>query len=300
MSEPGASGSAGRELDWLAGRFEENRDRLRGVAYRMLGSAAEADDAVQETWLRVSRAGAGEVGNLAGWLTTITARVCLTMLQARRSRREEPAGARPPEPAGRRDGDGPEDQAVLADSVGLALLAVLDTLSPAERVALVLHDMFAVTFEEIAPILDRSPAAARQLASRARRRVQGTAPDAAADRARQRTVVAAFLAASRRGDFAALLRLLDPDVVLRADRAAVRLGAPGRLRGARDVAGTFCGRARAARLALIDGLAGLAWAPGGRPRVVFTFTISGGTIAAIDMTADPGRLRRLDVAITGG
>jgi len=285
------------ELDWLAGRFEENRDRLRGVAYRMLGSAAEADDAVQEAWLRVSRADAGGVENLPGWLTTITARVCLNMLQARRSRPEEPRGAQPPEPAGQRDGQDPADEALLADSVGLALLAVLDTLSPAERVAFILHDMFAVTFEEIAPIVDRSPAATRQLASRARRRVQGAAPHTDADRARQRRVVTAFLAASRRGDFAALLELLDPGVILRADRAAVRIGAPLQLHGARDVAGRFSGQARAAQLALIDGVAGLAWTPGGKPRVVFTFTIAGGKITAIDMTADPGRLGQLDLAI---
>jgi RNA polymerase sigma factor (sigma-70 family) len=287
------------ELDWLAGRFEENRDRLRGVAYRMLGSAAEADDAVQEAWLRVSRSGANGVENLAGWLTTVTARVCLNMLQARRSRPEEPAGAQPPEPAGPRDGPGPEDQALLADSVGLALLAVLDTLSPEERVAFILHDMFAVTFEEIAPIVDRSPAATRQLASRARRRIQGAAPATDADPARQRKVVTAFLAASQRGDFTALLELLDPGVVLRADRASVRIGAPGQLTGAHDVAGRFCGQAQAAQLALIDGVAGLAWAPGGTPRVVFTFAVTGGKITAITMTGDPARLSQLDLAILG-
>jgi RNA polymerase sigma factor (sigma-70 family) len=285
------------ELDWLAGRFEENRGRLRGVAYRMLGSAAEADDAVQETWLRVSRADADGVENLPGWLTTITARVCLNMLQARRSRPEEPTGAQPPEPAGPEEGQGPEDEVLLADSVGLALLAVLDTLSPAERVAFILHDMFAVTFEEIAPIVDRSPAATRQLASRARRRIQGASPATDADRARQRKVVTAFLAASKRGDFAALLELLDPGVVLRADQAAVRIGAPVLLNGAYDVAGRFSGQAQAAQLALIDGVAGLAWVPGGTPRVIFTFTMSGEKIAAIDMTADPGRLRQLDLAI---
>ena len=285
------------ELDWLAGRFEENRDRLRGVAYRMLGSAAEADDAVQETWLRVSRSDAGDVENLAGWLTTITARVCLNMLQARRSRPEELAGAQPPEPSGPGAGQGPEDEALLADSVGLALLAVLDTLSPAERVAFILHDMFAVTFEEIAPIVDRSPVATRQLASRARRRIQGAAPATDADRVRQRRVVTAFLAASHRGDFAALLELLDPGVVLRADQAAVRIGAPAQLRGAHNVAGRFSGQARAAQLALIDGVAGLAWAPAGKPRVVFTFTITGEKVTAIDMTADAGRLGQLDLAI---
>jgi len=289
------------ELDWLAGRFEENRGHLHAVAYRMLGTAAEAEDAVQEAWLRVSRADAGEVENLAGWLTTITARVCLNMLQARRSHPEEPAGAQPPEPApAQQDGQNPEDQALLADSVGYALLVVLDTLAPAERVAFVLHDMFAVPFEEIAPIVDRSPAAARQLASRARRRIQGAAPDRPADRVRQRELIAAFLAAAQRGDFAALLELLDPDVMLRSDQAAARIGAPGEVRGAAEVAGLFSGRSQAAKLALVDGAAGLVWAPHGQPRVVFTFTITRGKIAAIDMTADPGRLRQFDVAITDG
>jgi RNA polymerase sigma factor (sigma-70 family) len=287
------------ELDSLAGRFEENRPRLHAVAYRMLGTAAEAEDAVQEAWLRVSRAHSGDVKNLAGWLTTITARICLNMLQARRSRPEELTGARPPEPASApRDGHGPEEQALLAESVGYALLAVLDTLAPAERVAFVLHDTFAVPFEEIGPIVDRSPAAARQLASRARRRIQGAAPAQPADRARQQEIVAAFLAAAQRGDFAALLELLDPDVMLRGDQAAVRIGAPGQARGTAQVADLFSGRAQGARLALIDGAAGIAWAPHGQPRVIFIFTISRGTITAIDLIADPSRLRQHRVAIT--
>ena len=293
------------ELEWLVGRFEENRTRLRSVALRMLGSASEADDAVQEAWLRVSRADAGEVENLAGWLTTITARVCLNMLQARRARPEEPAGTHPPElpAAAYQDAQDPGDQVLLADSVGQALLVVLDTLSPAERVAFVLHDMFAVPFEDIAPIVGRSPAAARQLASRARRRVQGTAPALeapAADGARQRELVAAFLAASQRGDFAALLELLDPGVVYRADQAGTRMGAPAEVHGTADVARIFSGRAQAAQLALVNGTAAIVWAPAGQPRVVFTFTITCGKITAIDMTADPGHLSQLDVAILHG
>jgi RNA polymerase sigma factor (sigma-70 family) len=289
------------QRDWLAERFETHRPRLRAVAYRMLGSASEADDAVQEAWLRLSRADAGEIENLGGWLTTVVARVCLNLLQSRKSRREEPLGAHlPEETATGQDGPDPEQQALLADSVGLALLVVLDTLAPAERLAFVLHDMFDVPFEEIAPIVGRSPAAARQLASRARRRVRGAeaAPDA--DHARQRAVVDAFLAAARGGDFQALLAVLDPDVVLRSDQAAVQVGASGELHGAAVVADTFAGRARAARPALIDGAAGLVWTPGGVPRVVFGFTIAGGRIVAIDVVADPERLSRLQVALLDG
>jgi RNA polymerase sigma factor (sigma-70 family) len=283
--------------DWLAERFETHRPRLRAVAYRMLGSASEADDAVQEAWLRLGRADAGEIDNLGGWLTTVVARVCLNLLQSRKSRREEPLEAHLPEEAATEDGPDPEQQALLADSVGLALLVVLDTLAPAERLAFVLHDMFDVPFEEIAPIVGRSPAAARQLASRARRRVRGAeaAPDA--DLARQRAVVDAFLAAARGGDFQALLAVLDPDVVLRSDQAAVQVGASRELHGAAAVAGTFAGRARAARPALIDGAAGLVWAPGGVPRVAFGFTIADGRIVAIDVVADPERLSRLQVAL---
>jgi RNA polymerase sigma factor (sigma-70 family) len=286
------------EGDWLARRFEEHRGRLRAVAYRMLGSASEADDAVQEAWLRLSRADAGAVDNLGGWLTTVVARVCLNMLQARRSRREEPVGGGLPDPVAQRgDGDDPEQQALEAEGVGLALLVVLDTLTPAERLAFVLHDLFAVPFEEIAPIVGRSPAAARQLASRARRRVQGApAPDA--DLGRQRAVVDAFLAASREGDFEALVALLDPEVVLRADPAAVRTGADAEVRGAAAVAGTFSGRARAARPALVDGVPGAVWAKGGQPRVVFGFTVRDGLIVEIDLLADPEHLARMDLSVT--
>jgi RNA polymerase sigma factor (sigma-70 family) len=284
------------ERDWLARRFEDHRGRLRAVAYRMLGSASEADDAVQEAWLRLSRSDADAVENLGGWLTTVVARVCLNMLEARRSRREEPVGGDLPDPVAHRGDDhDPEQQALAAEGVGLALLVVLDTLTPAERLAFVLHDLFAVPFEEIAPIVDRSPAAARQLASRARRRVQG-APPPDADLARQRAVVDAFLAASRQGDFEALLALLDPDVVLRADPAAVRTGAAAEARGAAAVAGTFSGRAQTARPALVDGAPGAVWAPGGRPRVAFGFTVADGRILAIDLLADPERLALVEPA----
>ncbi len=290
--------------DWLAERFEENRSHLRAVAYRMLGSLSEADDAVQDAWLRLSRADTSGVDNLGGWLTTVVARVCLDMLRARTLRREEPLeeplDAHLPEPIVRHaDGVGvdPEQEALLADSVGLALLVVLDTLAPAERVAFVLHDMFAVPFDGIAAIVGRSPNAAKMLASRARRRVQGAAPVPDADLARQRAVVDAFLAASRGGDFDALVALLDPEVVLRADRAAVQAGAAREVRGAPAVAGQFSGRARFARPALVDGAVGAVWAPGGRPRVVFGFTITRGKIVAIDLLADPKRLRQLDLAV---
>lgn len=286
------------ERDWLAGRFEEHRTHLRSVAYRMLGSPSEADDAVQEAWLRLGRSDTSGVENLGGWLTTVVARVCLDMLRSRKSRGEVSLGAYVPEPiVSREDRTHPEHEALLADSVGLALLVVLEALAPAERVAFVLHDMFDLPFDEIAPIVGRSPTAARQLASRARRRVKGAATVPAADRTRQRAVVDAFLAASRGGDFAALLALLDPDVVLRADRAAVQAGAPEEVRGAAAVADTFSGRARVAQPALVNGAVGLVWAPGGRPRVVFGLTITRGKIVAIDLVADPERLRQLDVAI---
>jgi RNA polymerase sigma factor (sigma-70 family) len=288
------------EHDWLAERFEADRSRLRAVAYRMLGSRSEADDAVQEAWLRLSRADTSGVENLSGWLTTVVARVCLNMLQSRKSRREEPLGAQLPDPAAsHQDGVDPEREALQADSVGLALLVVLDTLAPAERLAFVLHDMFAVPFDEIAPIVGRSEAAARQLASRARRRVQGTATVPETDRSRQREVVGAFLAASRGGDFDALLAVLDPDVVVRADHAAAQVGAPKEIRGAAAVAANFKGRARAAQPALVDGLAGAVWAPGGQPRVVLSFTITDGKIVAIDLLADPTRLGELDLEILG-
>ena len=292
------------EHDWLAERFEENRPHLRAVAYRMLGSSAEADDAVQEAWLRLSRAGTGGVDNLGGWLTTIVARVSLNMLRSRTLRREEPIDApatgQPVMPPP--NGTDPEHEAVLADSVGLALLVVLDTLTPAERLAFVLHDMFAVPFEEIAPVVERSPAATRQLASRARRRVQEAGAGGPGDPetepgeiSRRREVVAAFLAASREGDFDALLTMLDPDIVLRADNAAAQMGADAEAIGARAVAGVFSGRAKALRPALIDGAPGAVWTLRGETRVVFAFTITGGTITAIEQIADPERIARLEV-----
>jgi len=287
--------------DWLAERFEEHRTHLRAVAYRILGSISDADDAVQEAWLRLARSDSSQVENLGGWLTTVVARVSLNMLQSRKTRREDPAGSHLPEEiAGSAERAGPEHQAVLADSVGLALLVVLDTLTPAERLAFVLHDMFAMPFEEIAPIVERSPAATRQLASRARRRVQGadTAPDA--DLTRRREVVRAFLAASRDGDLGALVAVLDPDVVVRADQAVVRTGAEPEVRGVDAVAAIFLGRAKAARLALIDGVTGMVWAAGGRPRVVFNFTLSSGKITAIDLVGDPGTLEQLDLVTLPG
>jgi len=286
------------EHEWLAKQFEAERTHLRAVAYRMLGSLTEADDAVQESWLRLSRSDTSSVENLGGWLTTVVARVCLDMLRSRESRREEPLGVHVPElVVSREDGIDPEQEALLADSVGLALLVVLDTLNPAERLAFVLHDLFAVPFDEIAPIVGRSETAARQLASRARRRVRGAATVPDADLTRQRAVIDAFLAASREGSFDALLALLDPDVVLRADRAAVQAGASREVRGATAVAETFSGRARFAQPALVDGAVGAVWAPGGRPRIVFGFTITSGKIVEIDLVADPERLRQLDLAI---
>src|SRR5256884_3018272 len=286
------------EHDWLAEQFEAERPHLRAVAYRMLGSLSEADDAVQESWLHLSRSNASGVENLGGWLTTVVARVCLDLLRSRNSRREEPLGAHVPDPLVSREGGiDPEHEALLADSVGLALLVVLDTLNPAERLAFVLHDLFAVPFDEIAPIVGRPPTAGRQPASRARRRVQGAATVPDADLACQREVVDAFLAASRGGDFDALLAVLDPDVVLRADRAAVHAGASKEVRGAPAVADTFSGRARVAQPALVNGAAGAVWAPGGRPRVGFRFTITGGEIAAIDPVAEPERLRQLDLVV---
>ena len=296
---------------WLAGRFEENRVRLRAVAYRMLGSLSEADDAVQEAWLRLSRSDTTGVENLGGWLTTVVARVCLDMLRSRKSRREEalgePLGVRVPEPiVSRADGIDPEHEALLADSVGLALLVVLETLAPAERLAFVLHDMFAVPFDEIAPIVSRSPTAARQLASRARRRVRGAAPVPDADLARQREVVDAFLAASRGGDFDALLAVLDPDVVLRADSGAVPPGVPAsalrEVRGARAVAEqalTFSRLARFSRPALVNGEVGVVVAPRGRLLMVLGFTISDGKIVEIDAIGDPEQLSQLDLTLLG-
>jgi RNA polymerase sigma factor (sigma-70 family) len=291
------------EADWLAVRFEEQRAHLRAVAYRMLGSLTEADDAVQNSWLRLSRADAADVDNLAGWLTTVVSRECLKILRSRRSRREEPltdAAAGPPA-NGQGPGD-PEAEALLADSVGPALMVVLDTLAPTERLAFVLHDIFAVPFDGIAPILDRSPAATRQLASRARRRVQGATPPQRVDRARQRQVVEAFLAAIRQGDFDALLALLDPDVLLRDDSAGLPGGAE-QMRGARVVGGyalRFSRHAQAVEPALVEGAVGLAIVPGGRLFGALGFTISGGRIAQIEMISDPERLRQVDLTGLGG
>lgn len=282
----------------LADRFEANRGHLRAVAYRMLGSRMEAEDAVQEAWLRLNRSDTANVDNLGGWLTTVVARVCLDMLRSRRSRREEPLEARAPEPAsdsGR--GYEPEQEMLLADSVGLALLVVLQTLAPAERVAFVLHDMFDLPFEQIAPVVGRSATAARQLASRARRRVRGTDALPDPDRRRQLQVVEAFLAASRGGDFDALLAVLDPDVVFRADMKAAQLGAVAEIRGAAGVAAAFKGRAQGARAALVDGAVGLLVAPGGRLRIAVRFTIADGKIVVIEAVANPESLARLDLAV---
>jgi RNA polymerase sigma-70 factor (ECF subfamily) len=284
----------------LAERFEAHRTHLRAVAYHMLGSLAEADDAVQEAWLRLSRADSNAVDNLAGWLTTVVARVCLDMLRSRTSRREEPFNVYIPDPiVGPEGGVDPEHEALLADSVGLALLVVLETLAPAERLAFVLHDMFAVPFDEIAPVVGRSPDAARQLASRARRRVQGspTVPDA--DLSRQRQVVDAFFAAARDGDFDALLAVLDPDVVLRDDRGALASAGSRELRGAQTVAteaATWRG-ARWARPALVNGAAGAVIVAGTHVWSVIGMTVRGGRIVTIDMLADPERLGQLDLTM---
>ncbi|MEV0264104.1 sigma-70 family RNA polymerase sigma factor [Streptomyces sp. NPDC050617] len=289
---------------FLADLFETHRGRLRAVAYRMLGSLAEADDAVQETWLRLHRSDTGDVANLGGWLTTVVGRVCLDMLRTRASRGERPLDVRVPDPVvSGPDGPDPEHQALLADSVGLALLVVLETLGPAERLAFVLHDMFAVPFDEIAPMVGRTPAAARQLASRARRRVRGTetAPDA--DLARQREVVDAFLAAARDGDFDALVAVLDPDVVLRADAGAGTggtAGGSGEVRGARSVAGRALLFRRASALdplpVLVNGAAGIVSVLDGRAVAVLGFTVARGKVVEIDILADPERLRLLDPA----
>lgn len=290
------------ENEWLADRFEEHRAHLRAVAYRMLGSLTEADDAVQEAWLRLSRAGAGEVENLGGWLTTIVARVCLNMLRSRNTRREDSFGVHLPDPVISLDGTlQPEEEALLADSVGLALLVVLDTLSPAERLAFVLHDMFKLPFEEIAPMVGRSPAAARQLASRARRRVKGAeipAPDPDLDR--QREVVDAFFRAARGGDFDALVALLAPDVVLRSDFGARRPAASKVFRGSAAVARqALIGALPGARLhpALVNGAAGVVVTVAGRPFAVMGFTVTEGKIVEIDAIADPERVRRIAAAV---
>jgi RNA polymerase sigma-70 factor, ECF subfamily len=308
------------ESDWLAAVFEEHRDHLRAVAYRLLGSASDADDAVQDTWLRLTGTDARAVENLGGWLTTVVARISLNMLRSRRRRHEEPVGASwPPDAelaawAGPAAGSGgsspagraadPADQAVLADSVGLALLVVLDTLTPAERLAFVLHDLFAMPFTDVAAVLGRSVAATRQLASRARRRVRGAPSPDQAGLARQREVAAAFLAATRGGDLSALVALLDSEVTLTADAAAVPAGRPAVLRGAELVArGARLSSARAghSQLALVDGTVGIVHAPGGRLQTVLMLTVSPARkITAIDIVADPGRLARLRLAVLPG
>jgi RNA polymerase sigma factor (sigma-70 family) len=278
------------EQDALAARFEADRLRLRGVAYRMLGSLAEAEDAVQEAWLRLARTDTDEVANLSGWLTTVVARVCLDQLRSRKSRREDPAGMRLPEQerveaAATAANPDPEEEALLADTVGVALLVVLDTLAPAERLAFVLHDLFGVSFDEIAPVVERTPTAARQLASRARRRVQGRSPE----------VLEAFLAASRDGEIEALLTVLDPDVVFRGDEAAERLGGEGEMRGARRVAEAFCGRARVAEPALLDGELGVLVAPHGDIVVVMHVTFRGGRISEIHAVADHAAIDAMEL-----
>ncbi len=289
------------ERERLAGRFEENRPHLRGVAYRLLGSLSEADDAVQEAWLRLNRADTSDVANLDGWLTTVVARICLDLLRSRKARREESLDAQLPGAATNSavgaDGGDPEQEALLADAVGLALLVVLDRLAPAERLAFVLHDLFTVPFDDIAAIVGRSPEAARQLASRARRRVRGTTAVPDADRARQYEVVEAFLAASRNGDIAALVAVLDPDAVLRPVGAAVAGGASREVRGARKVAAQFAGRAVLARAALVGGAVGIVVAPRGRLLLVLRVTFAGGKIAAIEAVTDPAHLRLLDLAV---
>ena len=290
------------QSDRLAERFEEHRPHLRAVAYRMLGSLTEADDAVQDAWLRFSRADTTDVANLGGWLTTVVARVCLNVLRTRRSRPERSLESRLPDPiVSRDDRDDPAQEVLLADSIGLAMLVVLETLSPAERVAFVLHDVFGVPFDQIGPIVGRSPTAARQLASRARRRVRQAATQPDADLAAQRKVVDAFLAAARAGDFAALLAVLDPDIVLRADYGA-RARATQEVRGAEAVAEqavTFSSLAPSARPAVVNGAAGLVVVRDGRPFSVLGFAIRGGRIVELDIVADPARLRHVDLAVLG-
>ena len=281
--------------NWQAEKFEANRPHLRAVAYRMLGSRTEAEDAVQEAWLRLLKADRSEIENLGGWLTTVTARICLDLLRARKSRREEPLTVLIPEPAVTHEA---EQGALLADSVGLALLVVLEKLNPAERLAFVLHDMFDVSFDDIAPIVGRTTVATRQLASRARHRVQETPVSMEADLARQRHVVDAFFAASRGGDMHALLAVLDPEAVFRPDAVAARMGSVGEIRGRVDVAKTFNGRAQAARLAVIDGAVGAIVVIGGQLRIALHFTVNeDGMVTTIDAMADPQQLRRLDIVL---
>jgi len=287
------------ELDWLAERFESQRDRLLAVAYRMLGSLSEAEDAVQECWLRLSRSDTNAIENLSGWLTTVVSRVCLDMLRSRKIRREESLEHHLPETfANRDDRSNPEQETLLADSVGLALLVVLDSLSPAERITLVLHDIFAMPFSEIAAIVDKSEAAVRQLASRARRKVQGARAVPESDIAQQRALVDAFLAAAHAGNFDALVEALAPDVVLRDDRQTDRqTGAASLIRGAKAIAGQVSGRAQAAQSALVNGSVGVIVAPRGKLLYVIKFTMRLGKIAEIDLISTPVRIRQLDLAV---
>ena len=287
------------EPDWLTSRFEENRPRLAALAHRMLGSHAEAEDAVQETWLRLNRSDPDQVDNLGGWLTTVLSRICLDRLRARRSRPEDPVGARLTDDGGVGlvDGVDPLDEAVVGESIGAALLVVLEQLTPAERVSFVLHDVFAVPFDEIAPVLGRSPDAARQLASRARRRVQGATPSGGPDLVRQREIVSAFLGAAKRGDFDALIGLLDPDVVLRPDAAAIQMGSRHETRGATAVASVLAGGATGIRLAIIDGVAGLVWARGGRTVSVIDITIRDGRIVALDVSGEAERIAGREITL---
>jgi len=291
------------QQQWLAEQFEQNRGHLRGVAYRMLGSVAEADDAVQEAWLRLSRSDAGAIGNLGGWLTTVVARVSLDMLRSRQSRREESLDAsetHKPAPASAVD---PEQEALMADSVGLALLVVLNKLTPAERLAFVLHDTFDLPFDEIAAIVGRSPDAARQLASRARRRVRGAAAGSRIDLAQQRKTVEAFLAALRARDFASLVAVLDPDLAVHTDAVAVPPGAPSEIHGAEAAARAaiqFARGAAFARVAMVDGSVGVVIAPRGRLFRALKFAFAGGRIAEIDIVANPTRLHALDLAVPAG
>ena len=289
------------EQEWMAQQFEENRRYLRAVAYRILGSLSEADDAVQESWLRLSRSNSSSIENLRGWLTTVTARVCLDALRSRKSRSEVPLGPHVPEPIlSRKNRIDPEQEALLGDSIGLALLVVLETLAPTERLAFVLHDMFAVPFDEIAGIVGRSPDAARQLASRARRRVQGATPDIEADLGGQRAVVDAFLAASRAGDFEALVAVLDPDVVFRHDAGRRTLGVRSPVEGSTDVARRVLSRgtriAPFARPVLVNGAAGVVVGDPARPFAVVGFTVAAGRIVEIDLITNPAKLRRLRLA----
>ena len=287
-----------QDRDWLDERFDESRPRLHALAYRMLGSRTEAEDAVQETWLRLRTTEPETIDNVGGFLTTVTSRVCLDRLRARRSRPEDPVDELPPGASAESSGEDPLDDVVLADSVGTALMLVLDRLGPAERVAFVLHDVFAVPFDAVAEILGRSPDAARQLASRARRRVQGNAPTAGVDLVRQRDLVDAFLRAARTGDFEGLMALLHPDVTLLPDAAALGMGSLREMRGAESVATALSGGARGATLAIVDGVAAFVWAPGGgRILGVVQFTVDDGRIVSIDVTGDPARIAAFDIVV---